>query len=84
MNIKLSVNLQLPKECESYSKEELHALLFNNVIHYAKLAHQRDVISWLANRTNILPADTQPMADHHELWSGICSTVTFTIENVEK
>jgi hypothetical protein len=76
MNIKLSVNLQLPKECESYSKEELHALLFNNVIHYAKLAHQRDVISWLANRTN--------MADHHELWSGICSTVTFTIENVEK
>jgi hypothetical protein len=84
MNIKLSVNLQLPKECESYSKEELQQLLSDAVVHYAAVSHRADAVKWSTPQARLQHSCTQDLVDYHNLWGDICSAATFEIENVEK
>lgn len=84
MNIKLSVNLQLPKECESYSKEELYQLLSDAVIYYAAVSHRKNAVEWSARANQKENWLGRGLANYHSLWGDICSAATFEIENVEK
>jgi hypothetical protein len=85
MKIKLTIELDLPDECSSFSDGELSQLLFDEYVNYATCAHLEDATHWCCEaRVGTEDENLQKkiIYEHHKIWGNICDAVTWKYERV--
>lgn len=80
MKITLTIELELPDECEAQSDEELRQNLFDDVINYATCSHLEDALHWCAEAAKTSNSTAQRISDHHGLWADICGNVKWSVK----
>lgn len=83
MKVKLTVELDLPADCEEMDDAELAQLLFDDYINHATCSHLEDACHWCCEARVGMP-DEDPtkklIYEHHQLWGEICSKAKWGFE----
>lgn len=80
MRVKLTIELDLPEECSSFSRGELSQLLFDEYVNHATCSHLEDATRWCCEaRVGTESEDSQKKAiyEHHKIWGSICANATW-------
>ena len=64
MKVNLTLELELPEVCNTYSNDELRQILSDAVVNYSCVKHGADATHWIAKGYTDL-------AEHHTLWADI-------------
>jgi hypothetical protein len=83
MKLRLTIQLELPDECDSWSDPELQEAVWGSYVHYNTLSHLKDAMKWCAeSHTNPNCATSKKIQDHHDLWADISQRATWSVERV--
>lgn len=85
MKVVLSIELDLPVECEKMSKEELRMILYEDYVHYVTLSHSVDAMNWCSRGK--IGSDSEDntakiIYKHHNTWMDITDNVKWKFKMV--